>query len=100
MRILTNNSVKIIENVAFGECSSLKRIDIPGSVTKIGHIVFSGCSNLQEIHLRNKNLKTMSIEVDILRDIDKSQCTVYVPIGTEEEYRKHPAFDGFKVVGE
>ena len=40
------NSVRIIGNYAFYECSSLKSVTIPNSVTKIERFAFAGCSGL------------------------------------------------------
>ena len=36
-------------NGLFGNCSSLKQIDIPNSVTRIGEDAFNGCASLTEI---------------------------------------------------
>lgn len=47
------NSVIKIENCAF-ECSNLKSIIIPTSVSEIEHYAFSGCSNLKSIKIPNK----------------------------------------------
>ena len=43
------NSVTIIDNKAFEDCSSLISITIPNSVTSIGSSAFEGCSGLTSI---------------------------------------------------
>ena len=52
-RSLTNinipNSVTTIGNFAFGDCKSLTNINIPNSVTTIGEGVFCGCDSLTSI---------------------------------------------------
>ena len=43
--------VKVIGNMAFGWCRSLKSINIPNSVTNIGDSVFKGCKSLTSINI-------------------------------------------------
>ena len=43
--------VKVIGNVAFGWCRSLKSINIPNSVTNIGDSVFIDCNSLTKIKI-------------------------------------------------
>lgn len=43
---LKDESVETIEDMAFYDCSSLKSINIPESVSKLGKYVFRGCSSL------------------------------------------------------
>ncbi|MBO4641669.1 MAG: leucine-rich repeat protein [Bacteroidaceae bacterium] len=45
------NSVTSIENFAFQGCSSLTSITIPSSVTSIGDHVFEGCSSLTSVSM-------------------------------------------------
>lgn len=45
--------VKVIGNVAFGWCRSLKSINIPNSVTNIGDSVFLLCRSLTKINIPN-----------------------------------------------
>ena len=90
--------VKKIGCDAFKDCNNLTKIEIPESVTEIEEDAFYGCSNLEEIHMKNKNLNEMSIDSDSFLGIYHS--TLFVPIGTEEEYKKHPAFGRFNVIGE
>lgn len=45
--------VKVIGNSAFWGCNSLKRINIPDSVTNIGNNAFSKCESLTKINIPN-----------------------------------------------
>ena len=47
--IIIPDSIKIIKQNTFKNCSGLKKINIPDSVEKIEAKVFEGCSNLKEI---------------------------------------------------
>ncbi len=55
------NSVTSIEDAAFYGCSSLKTVTIPNSVTSIGDSVFSRCSSLTTVTIPNS---VTSIEDD------------------------------------
>ena len=92
------NSVTKIGDYAFDNCSGLTSIKIPSSVTSIGERAFKGCRGLREVHCRIKNIKSISIDNDILEGCSLSECTLYVPIGTGYAYRHHPVFSQFKEV--
>ena len=47
------DGIETIGVTAFGECSHLKSISMPGSVTTIGDAAFYGCSSLESIILPN-----------------------------------------------
>lgn len=47
------DGVKEIEDGAFYGCTSLKNIEIPNSVTRIGRETFQGCSSLESIEIPN-----------------------------------------------
>ena len=51
--VILLDTVKEIRYGGFKECTNLKQITIPGSVTTIGQIAFSGCSSLTSITLPN-----------------------------------------------
>ena len=48
------NKVMEISSTAFGNCTELKSIEIPDTVTYIGDYCFSGCNRLQKIKLSKK----------------------------------------------
>ena len=52
-------NLKTIENCCFKDCFSLKSIDLPNSIEKIGNNAFASCSSLTEISLPN-SLKTIA----------------------------------------
>ncbi len=53
VNIAPGSKLKIIEMAAFELCSSLKTINLPESVEKIGRSVFHGCSSLENINIPN-----------------------------------------------
>ena len=48
----------------------------------------------------SRNLESASISTDAFSDINKKACTLYVPKGYAESYRKHPAFMAFEHIEE
>jgi hypothetical protein len=81
------SSVTSIYDYAFQNCSGLTSVSIPSSVTAIGGYVFSGCSGLTSISSLSSspvNLSTSSYVFDL---INKSTCTLYVPIGSKSKYQ-------------
>jgi|GEM_PF-1165682 len=109
------NSVTSIGNSAFSNCKGLTNIDIPNSIVSINESAFSQCSNLKELNL-SKNITSIGnyafysckglTKITILQPIppiiylntfgenskdtatwDKSNCTLYVPIGSKSLYQ-------------
>ena len=62
-----NVPVKSIGQEAFDDCSSLKSVCIPDSVTSIGDYAFSGCSGLESASI-GENSRMQSIGNDAFRD--------------------------------
>lgn len=94
------SSVTKIGDDAFACCTGLTNIKIPSSVKEIGFVTFDHCKQLQEIHFERKGLKSVKWHETMLDGVDKEKCTIFVPKGMEEQYREHPAFEGFKIVEE
>ena len=90
------NSVTDIEDSVFEGCIGLTSIVIPNSVTNIDYFAFKDCIKLNRIHCQIKNIKNVKIETDIFEGCDLSNCILYVPTGTDNDYRHHPVFSKFK----
>ena len=80
------NSVTSIGTWAFCGCG-LTSVYIPSSVTSIGNEAFRGCENLKYIYC----MFTTPIECDPFTDVIDNiymNATLYVPVGTINEYKK------------
>jgi len=107
------NSVKIIEHAAFYS-SGLHFVIIPPSVMFIGNVAFSGCYNLTSItfpdseitmedhafvschnltEIINHATMPQAINANVFEGVFKSACTLWVPAGSEDDYR---AAEGWK----
>lgn len=74
------DTLKIIGNYAFENCSKLKSVYIPKSVNYIGNNIFHGCSVLEHIEVDNDNTvydsrKSCNAIIETSRDKMIAACT-------------------------
>ena len=69
---------------AFEDCSGLTSLTLPAGITSIEHDTFSGCSGLTSIYVYAK--KVPIIGGNVFKGIDAKKCTLYVPMGTRDDY--------------
>ena len=74
---------------AFYGCSGLTSLTLPAGITKIGEGTFWGCSGLTSFYVYAE--KVPKIYSDVFLGVDAKKCTLYVPMGTRDDYR----FSGF-----
>ena len=78
----TSNDV--IGSYAFYSCSGLTSLTLPAGITSIGSYAFKGCSGLTSIYVYAE--KVPKIDSDTFEGIDAKKCTLYVPMGTCDNY--------------
>ncbi|MDD6976419.1 MAG: leucine-rich repeat domain-containing protein [Bacteroidales bacterium] len=83
--LIIPNSVTIIKDYAFSECTSLESITIPNSVTTIGNYAFSGCSSLESVYC--KATTPPSLENSYVFNNNASGRKIYVPMESVSEYK-------------
>ena len=95
-----------IKDQAFNNCSYLKNIDIPDSVTKIGNQVFEGCESLEEAFLGD-GLITLSEKIfkdlSSLRKVKVGKNLISIPNGMCEECKNLESInlpDSITTIGE
>lgn len=96
--IVIPDSVTNIGEGAFVNCEGLTSIDIPDSVINIENSAFEDCIKLNRIHCQIKNIKDVKIGINIFIGCDLSNCILYVPTGTDNDYRHHPIFFKFNEI--
>ena len=113
------NSVTSIGNQAFFYCSALTSVTIPYSVTSIGMQAFSYCSNLTSVTIGNSvtNIGEQAFgycnsltEVTVERKTpitiatttfsNRTNATLYVPLGCKEAYEAASIWKNFKEIKE
>ena len=82
------NSVTLIGDRAFSDCSELTSIDIPNSVTSIGVAAFYGCSGLTSIEIPNSVTSIGNYAFDGCSDLTS------ITIGSSITSIGYYAFDG------
>ena len=74
---------------AFYGCSGLTSLTLPAGITEIDSEAFYGCSGLTSVYVYAE--KVPKIYSDVFLGVDAKKCTLYVPMGTRDDYR----FSGF-----
>ena len=77
-------SITSIGGGAFQGCSGLTSLTLPASITSIGEGAFSGCSGLTSIYVYAE--KVPKIGSNSFEGVDAKKCTLYVPMGTRDDY--------------
>ena len=78
----TSNDV--IGSYAFYGCSGLTSLTLPAGITSIGDRAFCQCSGLTSIYVYAE--KVPKIGGDVFVGVDAEKCTLYVPMGTRDDY--------------
>lgn len=78
---------------AFNKCSSLSSITLGSSVIVIETDAFKGCNNIKAIHF--KGVTPPSIEYVSLDSKVYSNATLYVPIGSLNNYKSDKVWGYF-----
>ena len=81
------NSVITIGIFVFYGCSRLTSVSIPSSVTSIGSYAFYNCTGLTSITTSRITPIDLSSSSNIFKYIDKTTCTLYVPVGSKSAYQ-------------
>ena len=87
-----------ISSYAFLRCSGLTSLTLPAGITKIGAGTFSGCSGLTSIYVYAE--KVPRIDSYAFAGVDAKKCTLYVPMGTRDDYRLSVFGDYFENIVE
>ena len=74
-----------IGRYAFDGCSGLTSLTLPAGITSIGDDAFRGCSGLTSIYVYAE--KVPKIGSNVFEGVDAKKCTLYVPMGTRDDYR-------------
>ena len=70
----------------FYGCSGLTSLTLPAGITSIGEYAFSGCSGLTSIYVYAE--KVPRIGRSAFEGCASRKCTLYVPKGTYDNYRR------------
>jgi len=91
------NGITSIESITFFDCKSLASITLPETITSIDREAFWYCESLTLI--TNLNPVPVAISGDVFGGVNKSACTLEVPIHSVEAYKEAAVWKEFKIVG-
>ena len=92
------NNVTSIGYQAFFNCTSLTRLTIPNSVTSIGEFAFAACRGLTSISCEGEI--PVEITSTVFLYVNKSTCTLYVPVGSKSAYENAEYWNEFENIVE
>ncbi len=98
--VIIPNSITSIGASAFFYCTGLTTITLPNSVNSIGSSTFFGCTNLTSIHANMTTPVDLSKSSDVFFNVNKSTCTLYVPMGSKLSYQNAIAWKDFTSIVE
>ena len=84
--VTIGENVKNIPSYTFSGCNGLTKVIIGSSVKTIGNYAFANIERLAKIYLLNNTPPTCASE-NIFNMVNKDKCTLYVPLGTAEDYK-------------
>ncbi|MFZ4725678.1 MAG: leucine-rich repeat domain-containing protein [Paludibacter sp.] len=70
---------------SFGDCSGLTELFIPGSLTSISNYAFKNCSALTKISVNRST--PASILANTFANVNKTTCSLVVPVGATTAYK-------------
>ncbi|PZX10640.1 putative secreted protein (Por secretion system target) [Breznakibacter xylanolyticus] len=81
-------------------CEKLKTVSIPAAVTSMGKNIFSGCSALTSISALNATPLALPVNEEVFSGVDKTSCTLYVPVGSKTAYEAASQWEDFTKISE
>ncbi len=88
--------VTTIGEKAFYNCIALKSITIPNSVSDIGKEAFLSCKGLKTIISKIENVNNVTLKKYVFKKVNKETCTLCVPKGKLEDYKKAEQWKDFE----
>lgn len=93
-RVYLPQTLKVIERGVFWMCKGLEEITIPAAVEEIGDYAFYHCDSLKHIYL---HAQTPPAITTILKN---SNAIIHVPFTALENYKRHPYWAKYNIVGD
>lgn len=87
------NNVTSIGRWSFQNCSGLTSVVIPSGVMSISNRAFAGCSSL--VSITSLNPTPPEIDESTFDEETEQNATLYVPEGSETAYQQHPYWKNF-----
>ncbi len=92
--LIIPSKIKTIDAGTFKNTTSLTSLTLPATVTTINMDAFNGCVGLKKIF--NASPVPAPILSSVFKDVDKNNCTLYVPAGKKAAYSSANVWKDFK----
>ena len=96
--VIIGKNVTTIEQSAFYYCASLKSITLPSKVESIAHQAFYYCSNMESLTCLATTPPLLTGQYTFDRVVVNGSYTLYVPAGSEEQYRATAQWNSFTYI--
>ncbi|MEI8087774.1 MAG: leucine-rich repeat domain-containing protein [Paludibacter sp.] len=94
------SSITYISGSMFSNCTGLTLMSIPASVTTIGSSAFYNCSSLSTLYALPITPIVLSSTSNVFYNVNKTTCTLYVPIGSKINYQSATLWKDFQNIVE
>lgn len=94
------SSVTSLESYSFSGCTLITSITIPSSVSSIKGGVFNNCKGLTSIYVKATVPVNLSSSYGVFDYINKTTCTLYVPVGSKIAYQAANQWKDFENIVE
>lgn len=84
---------------AFSDCTHLGKVSLPSSINYIGDFAFNNCNSLSSIYSHSRKPIDLSGQ-NHFANVDKNNCTLYIPKGSKSLYQKTTGWKEFKNIVE
>ena len=98
LRVLDLTRTELEDNLVpdsiFKNCTTLRRVRLPETVTTIGREAFCGCTGLLELRILSKKVPKL-LGAGVFRDLPFGQATLYVKSGMKTKYMQSAQWSDF-----
>jgi hypothetical protein len=94
------SSITNIPSSTFNNCTGLTLMSIPASVNSIGSSAFYNCSALSTLYTLPTNPIVLSSTSNVFYNVNKTSCTLYVPVGSKTNYQSATLWKDFQNIVE
>lgn len=91
--VMLPESIKEIRSECFSGCENLLTISLNNNIKGLGEHCFKNCKKLKEVKLSIQNPLNVS---SIFDGVDKTNCTLFVPLGSKVYYQQFPIWKDFQ----
>ena len=80
-------TVTTLSEYAFYDCGNMRTIELPATINLIGESAFNNCTGLTSITVHSTYPVDLSSSSNVFLNVNKSTCTLYVPVGSKTLYQ-------------